>query len=201
MEKIADAGGGQKRNREKKTAMEGKSSFPQSKLSEEDLKVLVENYLLQPKELVHWRSSLGESSPSPKDSEVILFTPFVKYGLALPACDFLQGVLYYHGIQIHHLTPESILHLSIFVHLCEAFLGIEPHFELFRKLYSLVPRPSRKEMGSFGCANLELRSEVVDKYLEWPRIHIDPSWSSQWFYIHNQAPSLAKFSADPPVYV
>ena len=109
-------------------------------------------------------------------------------------------MLYYYGIQIHHLTPESILYLSIFVHLCEAFLGIEPHFELFRRLYSLVLHPSKNEMGSFGCAHLELRPEMAEKYLEWPRIHIDPEWSSQWFYIHNQAPSLANFSAGPPVY-
>ena len=111
-----------------------------SEFSEEDLKILVEKSLLQPKELVHWRSSIGESSPSPKDSEILLFASFLKHGLALPACDFLRGLLYYYGIQIHHLTPESILHLSIFVHLCEEFLGIKPHFELFRRL--LVGSPA-----------------------------------------------------------
>ena len=35
------------------------------------------------------------------------------------------------GVQVHHLTPNLIIHISIFVHLCEAFLGIEPHFDLF----------------------------------------------------------------------
>jgi uncharacterized membrane protein YjjP (DUF1212 family) len=34
-------------------------------------------------------------------------------------------------IQIHHLNPNSIAHVAIFVHLCEAFLGIEPNFALF----------------------------------------------------------------------
>ena len=29
------------------------------------------------------------------------------------------------GFQVHHLTPNSTLHISIFVHLCEAFLGID----------------------------------------------------------------------------
>ena len=150
MEKIADAGGGQKQNREEKTAMEGKSSFPQSKLSEEDLKVLVENCLLQPKELVHWRSSIGESSPSPKDSEILLFASFLKHGLALPACDFLQGLLYYYGIQIHHLVPNSIFLLSVFVHLCEAFLGISPHFNLFCYLNHLKPHPTHANPSRIG---------------------------------------------------
>ena len=87
----------------------------------------------------------------------------MKHGLALPASDFLQGLLYYYGIQIHHLTPESVLHIAIFVHFCEAFLRIEPHFELFRSLYKLVPLPSADKIGSIGCASLQLRSEMVDK--------------------------------------
>ena len=138
------------------------------------MQVLVQSCLLQPKNVIHWQSVIGEMFQSARDSKIVLFTSFVEHGLALPTSDFSHGLLYYYGIQIHHLTPESILHLSIFVHLCEAFLGIKPHFELFRRLYSLVPQPSRNEMGSFGCAHLELRTEITEKYLEWPRIHVDP---------------------------
>ena len=43
-----------------------------------------------------------------------------------------SDVFFTTGIQVHHLTPNSILHISIFVHLYEAFLGIEPHFDLFQ---------------------------------------------------------------------
>ena len=89
MEKAADSGCREKRKREDKAMVEEESPFPQSKFSEEDLKILVEKSLLQSKELVHWRSSLGESSPSPKDSEVVLFASFLEHGLALPASDFL----------------------------------------------------------------------------------------------------------------
>ena len=118
---------------------------------------------LQLKDTIQWRSAVGEFSPSTRDSEIVLFTAFVKHGLTLPASDFLQGLLYYYGIQIHHLTPESVLHIAIFVHFCEAFLGMEPHFELFRSLYKLVPLPSSDKIGSIGCVSLQLRSEMVDK--------------------------------------
>ena len=86
-------------------------------------------------------------------------------------------MLYYYEIQIHHLTPESVLHLSVFVHLCEAFLGIEPYFDLFRTLYWLVPHPSKNEIGHFGCARLELRPDMASKYIQWPRIRVDPEWT------------------------
>ena len=91
--------------------------------------------LLQPKDSIYWQNALGEISPSIRDSEIVLFSTFVEHGLALPACDFLQGLLYYYGIQIHHLTLESVLHIAVFVHYCETFLEIEPHFELFGSLY------------------------------------------------------------------
>jgi len=47
MEKAAGSGCGEKRKREDKAAEEETSSFPQSKLSEKDLKILVEKSLLQ----------------------------------------------------------------------------------------------------------------------------------------------------------
>lgn len=34
-------------------------------------------------------------------------------------------------------TPNSFLQLSVFVNLCEAYLGIEPHFDLFRYFFHL----------------------------------------------------------------
>ena len=124
----------------------------------------------------------------------------MKHRLALLASDFLQGLLYYYGIQIHHLTPKSVLHIAVFVHFCEAFLGIKPHFELFRSLYTLTPLPSTQEIGRIGCANLPLRPGMVNKYLEWPAIHVSLEWKKDWFYIGSPYPSLPKFSAEPPVY-
>jgi len=48
--------------------------------------------------------------------------------------------LEHYGIQLHNLTPGSILHISGFVALCELFLGCEAHFELWKKFFCLVPR-------------------------------------------------------------
>jgi hypothetical protein len=73
------------------------------------------------------------SQPFPLDNvdEIVLFLHFVKRGLDLATSDFLGGLLYFYGIQLHHLNPNSIAHVAIFFHLCEAFLGIERHFALF----------------------------------------------------------------------
>ena len=64
--------------------------------------------------------------------ETVVFRDFVERGLALPVSEFFYRILHFWGIQLHHLTPQSILHLSIFTHFYEAFLCILPqsHFEL-----------------------------------------------------------------------
>ena len=106
-----------------------------SKCSEFDLETLVSAGLLLEKSVVQWRPALGEDRPYQNIGEVVAFAPYLERGLGLPCSFFFSGLLCYYRIQLHHLTPNSFIHISVFVHLCEAFLGIEPHFELFRFLF------------------------------------------------------------------
>jgi hypothetical protein len=55
--------------------------------------------------------------------------------LSLPASDFFKGLLEYYGIEYLNLNPNGIFHTSVFVHFCEAFLGIKPHWVLFWKFF------------------------------------------------------------------
>jgi hypothetical protein len=41
----------------------------------------------------------------------------------------------YYGIEYLNLNPNGIFHTAIFVHFCEAFLGIKPQWILFRKFF------------------------------------------------------------------
>jgi hypothetical protein len=65
-----------------------------------------------------------------------MFSSFQR-GFGLPACDFLCGLLHHYQIELVHLNPNSILQISIFVHLYEAFLGIPPNFSLFKNNFFL----------------------------------------------------------------
>ena len=58
------------------------------------------------------------------------YVPFLIRGLALPVSPFFCGLLDFYELNLTHLNPNSILQVSIFVHLCEAYLGILPHFGL-----------------------------------------------------------------------
>ena len=59
--------------------------------------------------------------------EFVLFVSYLSCGLALPISPFFLLLLEELGLQLQHLMPHSILQASIFVQLCEMFVG-EAHF-------------------------------------------------------------------------
>ena len=128
-----------------------------SKCSDSDLEALVSAGLLPTKSVIQWRPALGHERPYENTGEIVAFAPYFERGLGLPCFGFFFGLLSYYKIQLHHLTPNSFVHISIFVHLCEAFLGIEPHFELFRFLFHFRPQPDSYDLDVVGGAGLELR--------------------------------------------
>jgi hypothetical protein len=65
--------------------------------------------------------------PNPPAGFTIMFVAFLYRGLSVPAHEFLRRLLLSYGIQLWQLNPNSILHLAIFITLCEAFLDIDPH--------------------------------------------------------------------------
>ena len=84
-----------------------------------------------------WRLLSNEDVPSPLDGYVMSFAHFHERGFAIPAHKFLRGLLDYYQVELQHLTPNRIQHMAAFVALCEGFLGIDPHFDLWRHLFAV----------------------------------------------------------------
>ncbi|KAG2563076.1 hypothetical protein PVAP13_8KG361201 [Panicum virgatum] len=144
-----------------------------SKCSRNILLNLVAEGLLQSQDLVKWHHSFRQRYPQENVDEIVMFYHFVKRGLALLASDFFRGFLYTFNLELHHLNPNSIAHIAIFVHLCEAFLGIEPHWNLFRYIFHVRPQPSNRVQYLVGGAD-------------------------QWFYIGNHPPPLPEKTGRTP---
>jgi hypothetical protein len=94
-----------------------------------------------------------------------MFFAYLLRGLSLPAHEFLHGLLFVYVVQLHQLTPNSILHIACFITLCESFLGIDPHFLLWRALFRLRPNVALSKKPELGEACISLRSE--SQYLEF----------------------------------
>jgi hypothetical protein len=113
------------------------SNWRPSSVDEEVLATFAEKGLLPSKEVAQWRAPTpGEVVPQPRADEVISFLAFHERGLGYPAHWFLRGLLNEWGLELHHLNRTGVLHIAGFVTVCEAFLEMEPHVDLFRWIFS-----------------------------------------------------------------
>ena len=89
--------------------------------------------------------------------ELVVFRSFYKKGFALPAGTFFRGLLHFYGLEVTHLKPNSITQISIFIHLCEGYLGIAPHFNLWWALYHLKGHSTNANQNMVGGDAFSLR--------------------------------------------
>jgi hypothetical protein len=114
--------------------------WKKSKEKTEDLPALLNSGFLREKEVDMWRAAAGDLYPMEKNpDEIPMFTRFAERGLSLRESDFFKGLPEYYDIEYLNLNHNGIFHTSVFVHFCEAFLGIKPHWVLFRKFFRVNP--------------------------------------------------------------
>ncbi|KAK1617184.1 hypothetical protein QYE76_022701 [Lolium multiflorum] len=116
-----------------------------------------------------------------------MFSAFLFRGLSLPAHEFLRSLLYFYGIQLWQLTPNSILHLSIFVTVCEAFLGIDPHWGLWRKIFYVKRHNDSNGPPVVGGVGFVVRKEV--DYFDYPMKESVQGWRNKCFYLRDPSVS------------
>jgi hypothetical protein len=128
-----------------------------------------------------------ERIPKPLSGYRVMFLAFLSHGLSLPAHEFLCGLLFLYGVQLHQLTPNSILHIAYFITLCESFVGIEPHWILWKFLFCLGPSFSLSKSPELGGAVVSVRAEA--HYLGFNMTASVQGWRKKWFYRKDQKTS------------
>ncbi|KAI5014102.1 hypothetical protein ZWY2020_055492 [Hordeum vulgare] len=92
-----------------------------------------------------WRLPGDELEPAPREGERVLLVTHVEQGFSLPPHPFFHGFLFYFGIQLHHLPPNTVAYLSTFITLCECFLGCPPHWGLFKNIFTTRSQTVKKK--------------------------------------------------------
>jgi hypothetical protein len=182
--KTAKAASGKKRGREEVAESAAGTSPPvsppradpnhewkKSKAKTEDLLALLNSGFLREKEVDIWRAAAGDPYPMEKnEDEIPMFARFTERGLSLPASNFFKGLMGYYSIEYLNLNPNGIFHTAVFVHFCEAFLGIKPHWILFRKVFRVKPQPSANNSWVVGGAGIQMREDAAEQYLSYKLI-------------------------------
>jgi hypothetical protein len=106
--------------------------------------------------------------------EFVLFNSYVMCGLVPPISSFFLLLLEEFSLQLHHLTPHSILLVAVFAHFMEMFVGVRPYTTIFRHFYALVGTGrSRREVGAYyfqlrhGMASSYISAFSSSKWEDW----------------------------------
>ena len=121
----------------KVTVVPPRDPWPSSTVIVGDLEALVADGLLRPLSggpQPEWMAPSSEADPTPLPRYVVSFIPFHERGFGVPASRFMRALLHYYGVELHNLN--SIAQAAIFVAVCEGFLGIEVHWDLWTHLFS-----------------------------------------------------------------
>ena len=110
-----------------------------SSVTKEDVKKLREARYLTA-EIPHRLPAPGQVIPTPEPNESVVFVSHFLRGLGFSLDPFVRGLMFYYGLDFHDLAPDSILHTSSFIVVCEAFLRITPHFGLWLKTFNVKPK-------------------------------------------------------------
>ena len=108
--------------------------------NEAALNQLVVHGVLPDRVMGGWHPARVESFPTPRGDELVVFEDYFYRGFGVPIHAFPHGLIDYYRISLCNLSPNSILQVSIFIHFCEAYLGILPYFDLFRHFFCLKAR-------------------------------------------------------------
>jgi hypothetical protein len=127
-----------------------------SKMMETKIQALVERGQLRRKAEVEWKAPTGEAFSTEDVKEQVIFGSFFERDFNIPAEDFFRGLHFYYKLELVHLVPNSITVVSTFIHFCEAYLGILPHFLLCRHLFCV--KSTGKRADPVGARMFYLRS-------------------------------------------
>ena len=88
---------------------------------------------------------------------------FFYCGLCPPFSEFFCDIMNTYGFHLLDFTPNAVLTMAVFAHLCENFVGVYPNIALFRHFF--IPRVERGEPLSGGIAWIS-RAGKKETYLE-----------------------------------
>ncbi|KAK1604574.1 hypothetical protein QYE76_028247 [Lolium multiflorum] len=171
----------------------GSAEWERSKISSQDINLLKKLGISKKPKALCFPSE--ESYPTPPMGYRVSFVDHLIRGLSAPIHPFLRGLLFIYGLQLHHLTPNSILHISIFITLCEAFLGVQPNWALWKRIFFCRRNGSPNVAYNIGGVVISVRPTV--DYFDVKLPDSVQGWRKKWLYIQEENHGCAEDNIPP----
>jgi hypothetical protein len=160
-----------------------KIAWRPSTVGSTDLEELVLNGMLQHKDEILWNSCLGQQFPLEAKEELMQFKSSCERGFSIPAIEFVQDLMEIYNLELHHLTPNGVSHIAIFVHFFKTFLGVDPSLDSFRYIFHVKAQPSIQDTRVVGGARIQLHQGSKNHWFPCPMKNKQDRWESEWFTI------------------
>ncbi|KAK1699367.1 hypothetical protein QYE76_016064 [Lolium multiflorum] len=167
--------------------------WERSKISNQDVNLMKKLGLMKKEGAIRFPNE--ESYPSPPIEYRVSFVDHLIRGLSTPINDFLRGLLFVYGVQLHQLTPNSILHVVIFITLCECFLGVPPNWALWKRIFCLRRNGSHNIAYKIGGVVICVRSNVEYFDVKFP--DSVQGWRKRWLYVHEESANSVEHNIAP----
>ncbi|KAK8458374.1 hypothetical protein SEVIR_3G365901v4 [Setaria viridis] len=142
------------------------------------------------------RAPGAETTPVPQDNEVVVFRDLFTAGLRFPLDlwfplgQVVIDILLKYGMFLHHLTPNGVLRLSIYMWVCKS-MGVMPNVDNFLRAHVIHHQPKYiemigengaliKEEAQFGCLNFRYKTEGSTPVTLYKNRWED-DWNCFWF--------------------
>jgi hypothetical protein len=177
-------------------------SWPALEVMQEHLQNLISLGYMTVVELPTCIVLVDPVSPALMGGYVMACLAFYERGFGVPSHRFLCSLLWSYGLELHHLAPSWILHMVAFITLCEAYIGIEPHFNLWSYFFRAQLRQgSDVETTAVGSVDILVHSvPEVEPYFSI--LLPDPlvMWWRAWFLLRSDTNApLPMFTGGRPV--
>ena len=147
--------------------MAGDDVWPPSNVTRSALEVHVKAGILRPitdARQPEWIvPSANDREPNPPRGYVVCFLSFLDQGFGTPASHLMRAILHYYEVELHNLNPNSVMQAAVFATVCEGFLGVPPHWNLWLHLFKADMAACYVGGEKFplrvGCCTLQLRQQ------------------------------------------
>jgi hypothetical protein len=113
----------------------------------------------------------------------VVFYDHFPRGFALPVSSFTRLFLDHFRLQPHHIGANTMMILSAFATLCEAYLGIWPNVELFRRL--IYFKTQTAETIPVICGTASFYARKTADFLGIKGKESCKKWQRSFFYVKN----------------
>jgi hypothetical protein len=77
----------------------------------------------------------GVDVPNLPMGYILSFVAFHERRLGVPSSRFLRALPFWYELELHNFNPNFIVQAAIFAAVCEWYLGIPPHWNLWLHLF------------------------------------------------------------------